>query len=82
MQIHQRGRWKPASEAYREFAESHPEFGIKGNGNSWIHFQRTHAPRLIEAGVLRRAAFRNRMIADTERFEGAVFDLLSGFHHD
>lgn len=69
--------WKPANEAWFDFARSHPEFGVRPTGNSWIHFQRTHAKALIEADVIRRIAYRGRMIADTTRFESATFNLLT-----
>jgi len=69
--------WIPASEAWIGFARSHPEFGVKPTENSWIHFQRTHAARLIEADVIRRIAYRGRMLADTSRFEAATFNLLT-----
>lgn len=69
--------WIPASDAWIEFAKAHPEFGVKPTGNSWIHFQRTHAEKLIEADVIRRIAYRGRMLADTTRFEQATFNLLT-----
>lgn len=69
--------WVPASEAWKEFARNHPEFGARPTENSWVHFQRTHAAKLIEADVVRRIAFRGRMLADTRRFELAVFNLLT-----
>lgn len=69
--------WVPASEAWKEFARTHPEFGARPTDNSWIHFQRTHAEKLIEADVIRRSVYRGRMLADTSRFELAVFNLLS-----
>lgn len=70
-------RWIPASEAWKKFAKDHPEFGARPTENGWIHFQRTHAPKLIEADVIRRIAYRRRMLADTERFEQATFNLLT-----
>lgn len=69
--------WIPASEAWISFAKEHPEFGVRPTENSWIHFQRTHAKALIEADVIRRIAFRGRMLADTGRFEAATFNLLT-----
>jgi hypothetical protein len=69
--------WVPASEAWKDFAKAHPEFGVRPTENSWIHFQRTHAPTLIKADVIRRIAFRGRMLADTRRFEHATFNLLT-----
>jgi hypothetical protein len=72
--------WIPASDAWIEFARNHPEFGVKPTINSWIHFQRTHAASLIQADVIRRIAFRGRMLADTTRFEQATFNLLTTGH--
>ena len=69
--------WVPAADAWRDFAKHHPEFGVRPTENSWIHFQRTHAQSLIDADVMRRLRWRGRMIADTRRFEVAVFNLLS-----
>lgn len=69
--------WKPASAVWRAFAEAHPELGYVGNANSWIHFQRRHGERLKELGVIRQTGARRTMIADTERFERIVFDLLT-----
>lgn len=70
-------RWIPANEAWKNFAESHPEFGCRPTENSWIYFQRTHAQRLIDADVIRRVAYRRRMLADTSRFNQATFNLLT-----
>lgn len=69
--------WRPASDAWLDFARTHPEFGIRPTGNSWIHFQRTHAQALIDADVIRRIAYRGRMLADATRFEQATFNLLT-----
>jgi len=69
--------WKPANEVWKDFAKAHPEFGVRPTDNSWIHFQRTHASKLIEADVIRRIAYRGRMLADTRRFEVATFNLLT-----
>lgn len=69
--------WKPANEAWKDFALAHPEFGVRPTENSWIHFQRTHAKTLVEADVIRRIAYRGRMLADTRRFELATFNLLT-----
>lgn len=69
--------WIPACEAWKSFAQTHPEFGVRGTDNSWIYFQRTHAQKLIEADVIRRIAYRGRMLADTSRFEVATFNLLT-----
>lgn len=72
--------WIPANEAWKDFAKRHPEFGVRPTDNSWIHFQRTHAPTLIGADVIRRIAYRGRMLADTSRFEAATFNLLTTGH--
>lgn len=69
--------WIPACDAWMGFARTHPEFGVKPTENSWIHFQRTHAHALIEADVIRRIAYRGRMLADTSRFDTATFNLLT-----
>ena len=69
--------WIPASEAWKSFAQAHPEFGVRGTDNSWIHFQRTHAQKLVDADVIRRIAYRGRMLADSSRFEEATFNLLT-----
>lgn len=69
--------WIPADSAWIQFAKDHPEFGVKPTQNSWIHFQRRHAQSLIEADVIRRIAYRGRMLANTERFEVATFNLLT-----
>lgn len=69
--------WKPANEAWKDFAKAHPEFGVRPTDNSWIHFQRTHAKALIDADVIRRIAYRGRMLADARRFEVATFNLLT-----
>jgi len=69
--------WIPASEAWKNFAVAYPVFGARPTENSWIHFQRTHAQKLIEADVIRRVAFRGRMLADSTRFELATFNLLT-----
>lgn len=69
--------WIPASEAWKSFAKNHPEFGAKPTEASWIHFSRTHAKTLIEADVIRRAAFRGRMLANSDLFEQATFNLLT-----
>lgn len=70
-------QWIPANEAWIDFAKNHPEFGVRPTENSWIHFQRTHAKALIDADVIRRIAYRGRMLADTSRFETATFNLLT-----
>ncbi len=77
MQITHLKKWIPANEAWKSFAQTHPEFGVRGTDNSWIHFQRTHAQKLVEADVIRRIAYRGRMLADTDRFEQATFNLLT-----
>jgi hypothetical protein len=77
MQQTQSNRWIPASEAWMTFAKNHPEIGCKPTENSWVHFQRTHAERLVEADVIRRIAYRRRMLADTQRFDEATFNLLT-----
>ncbi len=69
--------WVPASEAWKSFTKAYPVFGARPTENSWIHFQRTHAQKLIEADVIRRVAFRGRMLADSTRFEQATFNLLT-----
>ena len=69
--------WIPASDAWKQFAKSHPEFGVKPTDHSWIYFQRTYAHKLVEADVIRRIAYRGRMLADTTRFEVATFNLLT-----
>lgn len=70
-------QWVYAPEAWRQFAKNHPELGIRPTGNSWVHFQRTHAKTLIAADVIRRSAFRGRMLADSTRFDQATFNLLT-----
>lgn len=77
MNNEQMKRWIPASDAWIGFARKHPEFGCRPTESSWIYFQRTHAQALIEADVIRRIAYRGRMLADTERFEEATFNLLT-----
>jgi hypothetical protein len=77
MQQAQSSGWIPADKAWIEWVKAHPEFGAKPTLNSWIHFQRTHAHKLIEADVIRRIAYRGRMIADTARFDAATFNLLT-----
>ncbi|MGF6445357.1 hypothetical protein [Paraburkholderia youngii] len=70
--------WKIASEAWRDFCtEAHPELRYSGNGNSWIHFQRTHGKRLRELDIIRQTGPRRPMIVDTDRFEEVVFALLT-----
>lgn len=69
--------WIPADEAWFQFAKEHPGFGVRPTQNSWVHFQRTHARALIEADVIRRIAYRGRMLADSSRFELATFNLLT-----
>ncbi|MBK7813862.1 MAG: hypothetical protein IPJ52_05865 [Rhodocyclaceae bacterium] len=69
--------WRPAADEWRRFCEQHPGIGARGNENSWIHFQRIHAQKLVDADVIRRVAFRGRMLADSTRFEVAVFNLLT-----
>jgi len=69
--------WSPADQAWIQFAKDHPEFGVRPTQNSWVHFQRTHAHALIKADVIRRIAYRGRMLADTSRFEVATFNLLT-----
>ncbi|WP_131111287.1 hypothetical protein [Sulfuricystis thermophila] len=77
MGIFQTTGWIPASEAWFNFVRDHPEFGVKPTESSWIHFQRTHAKALIDADVIRRIAWRGRMLADTSRFDTATFNLLT-----
>lgn len=77
MQANAISGWVPASEAWQDFARRHPEFGIRPTENSWIHFSRTHAEKLIEHDVVRRSAFRKRLLANSERFESSVFNLLT-----
>lgn len=77
MQSNAPSQWVPANEAWKGFARAHPELGIRPTDNSWIHFQRTHAAKLIEVDVIRRIAYRGRMLADTSRFEAATFNLLT-----
>lgn len=77
MQNNTQSQWIPASDAWMEFARNHPEFGVKPTESSWIYFQRVHAKALIEADVIRRIAYRGRMLADTLRFDGATFNLLT-----
>ncbi len=69
--------WIAGADAWLSFARKHPELGIKPTNHSAVHFFRTHAPKLIEADVLRQTAFRNRLIADEARFDAAVFNLLT-----
>lgn len=69
--------WIAAADAWKAFAAAHPEFGVRPTDASWVHFQRTHAIKLIEADVIRRIAYRGRMLADTRRFEVATFNLLT-----
>lgn len=69
--------WIAAAEAWRSFATRHPEFGIRPTANSFIHFNRTHGAKLIAVDAMRKAAFRGRLIADSARFDVAVFNLLS-----
>lgn len=40
--------WIPASDAWKQFAKSHPEFGVKPTDHSWIYFQRTYAHKLVD----------------------------------
>lgn len=77
MQTTQVKQWIPAADAWIDFARAHPEFGVRPTGNSWVHFQRRYATKLIEADVIRRIAYRGRMLADTARFDEAVFNLLT-----
>lgn len=77
MQNKTQSQWIPASDAWMEFARNHPEFGVKPTESSWIYFQRTHAKALIEADVIRRIAYRGRMLANTARFDMATFNLLT-----
>jgi hypothetical protein len=73
----QNKQWIPANQAWIQFAKDHPEFGVRPTENSWIHFQRTHAQALVAVDVIRRIAYRGRMLADTSRFESATFNLLT-----
>lgn len=77
MQQNPSNTWIPAAEAWKTFSEKHPELGIRATPASWVHFSRVHAKALLDAGVLRRASFRNRIIADANRFDGATFNLLT-----
>lgn len=69
--------WIPADEAWIQFAKAHPEFGVKPTVSSWLYFRRTHATKLIEADVIRRIAYRGRLLADSGRFDSATFNLLT-----
>ena len=77
MQANNLNSWIPADEAWIKFVKNHPEFGAKPTVNSWLYFQRTHASALVAADVIRRIAYRGRMLADSTRFEQATFNLLT-----
>ncbi|EEA04220.1 hypothetical protein BH160DRAFT_0393 [Burkholderia sp. H160] len=70
-------KWRSAKAEWQDFARAHPELGYDGGANSWIHFQRRHGDRLKSLDVIRQTGPRRPMIADTERFEPVVFDLLT-----
>ena len=69
--------WKTASAVWRDFTRAHPELGYDGGPNSWIHFQRRHGQHLKGLDVVRQTGAHRPMIADTDRFERIVFDLLT-----
>jgi hypothetical protein len=69
--------WGSASAVWQDFTHAHPELGYSGNANSWIHFQRRHGKRLKELDVIRQTGARRAMIADVDRFERVVFDMLT-----
>lgn len=69
--------WVPASTAWLNFCEAHPELGFKCTPSSWAYFRRIRAGRLIESGVIRRVSQRRRLIADSQRFDIEVFELLT-----
>jgi hypothetical protein len=60
---------------FADFAHAHPELGYAGSADSWVRFQRNYGERLEALDVIRRTPVR--MIADTDRFEEAVFELLT-----
>lgn len=77
METTHKTNWVPASSAWLNFCEAHPELGFKSTPSSWAYFRRIRANRLIESGVIRRVSQRRRLIADSQRFDAEVFELLT-----
>ena len=68
--------WIPARQAWAQFCEANPGFGLNGSKHSFVWFARTYAEGLKKAGHLRKTVNR-RWIANGDTFGPAVFDLLS-----
>lgn len=69
--------WRPARDVFKAFLDAHPELGLKYSEATFRNFSRIHAPKLIDLDIIRKAGLRQPAIADVERFDKPVFDLLS-----
>lgn len=69
--------WKLGRDVWRDFTRAHPELGYIGNVDSWMYFKRRYGEHLKALDILRQTGARRAMIADVDRFEREVFDLLT-----
>ena len=67
--------WTTPQAAWSAFCTANPLLGLRATPWSWVHFQRVHGERMIEAGALVKLPNR-RWIANAEKFPGAALSLI------
>jgi hypothetical protein len=72
-----RPQWRPLPEAWREFAERHPELFVGLAPSARSRFVSRHGEALRAAGALLRAP-SGMYYADAERFDALAYRLVMG----
>lgn len=69
--------WLSGADAWKHFAQQHPELGYSSNRMAFYNFLRYHRDRLVETDAIRRAK-RRFWVAHAERFGRVAFDCATG----
>ncbi len=69
--------WLQGADAWKHFAQQHPELGYDAGRMAFYNFLRYHRGRLVEADAIRRAK-RRFWVAHSERFQKVAFDCATG----
>jgi hypothetical protein len=70
--------WHPARAVFAAFIKAHPELGLKDSPVTYRNFSYRYGRLLCENDVLRKPfGLRSPAIADTNRFDQFVFELLT-----
>ena len=69
-------KWVAGRQAWEEFCRANPALGLLGTRPSYLHFVRTYAQDMIDAGVALRGT-SNRLLVNSETFGQAAFQVMT-----